>query len=118
MTRAGFTLLEVLVALAVLALIGTAIVHLGAVSTASTGAIAGRAQAAVVAENALVDLWLQGGPLTLGETGYTVQNAGVLWDVRQRIERGGDARLLTVAISVRSSDGRAQASVDAYRLAD
>lgn len=104
LSRRGFTLLEVLVALSIMALAGVAIVRLGTASAVSAAQLQGRAIAGIVAENALVDLMLSSVPPTVGRRESVTENGGQRWRVTQTVERSPDQRVLRVAIAVRPTE--------------
>ncbi|MEQ1687837.1 MAG: type II secretion system minor pseudopilin GspI [Sphingopyxis sp.] len=105
MRHAGFTLLEMLVALAVLALAALALVRLDAFTARSTAALSSSATAQIVANNAATTLLTDPAPPTIGTNTVSVTNGGENWRVASRIAATADPSLLRIDISVTSADG-------------
>lgn len=84
-TEQGFTLIEVLVGLALLSVAAIGIIHSINLNIKTTQAIETRALGAIVAENYLVDFRLQGGVIKIGTTATIVYLANKEWQVLHTI---------------------------------
>ncbi|MBV6824393.1 type II secretion system minor pseudopilin GspI [Pseudomonas sp. PD9R] len=102
----GFTLLEIMVALAVFATLATAVLSASQYVVKQTRAIEERQLAAWVADNHLNELRLQSAP-AIGQQQTVVPMDRRDWVVRQNIRVASDPRLLAVEIEV-SLAGRDQ----------
>ncbi|MEQ1725812.1 MAG: type II secretion system minor pseudopilin GspI [Sphingopyxis sp.] len=108
MKQSGFTLLEMLVALAVLALAALALVRLDAFTARSTAALGNNAVAQIVANNTATTLLTDPAPPTIGTSMASVTNGGTAWRVATRIAATADPSLLRIDISVDGAgDGHA-----------
>lgn len=109
MRHGGFTLLEMLVALAVLSLGALALVRLDAFTTRSTAALNHNAVAQIVANNSAIALLTDPAPPTIGGDSVAITNGGTLWRVDTLVAATADPTLLRIDISVAGSgDGRAR----------
>lgn len=102
----GFTLLEVMVALAIFSLAALAIIRLQAFSIRSASDVISHDLAWQVARNRAAELLSDPPPPTLGETSGREVNGGISYRWTQIISRTGDARLLRIDVIVQSPDGR------------
>lgn len=109
MTRQnGFTLLEMLVALSVLAIAALALVRLDAFTSRSTAALTSNAVAQIVANNVAATLLSDPAPPTIGTSSISVTNGGLAWRVDTRIAATADPSLLRIDIGVSGAgEGRA-----------
>lgn len=113
----GFTLLEMLVALAIFALAGLAIVRLQAVSARSAYDLRERTMAEIVARNLMVErLTDPHAPAFGSETGKSV-NFGREWQWRQGTAPLQDERLIAITIRVDSGPGQSPAILSFVRPA-
>lgn len=102
----GFTLLEIMVALAIFATLATAVLSAGQYVVKQAAVVEERLIAAWVADNALAELRLQSTP-AIGPQQRLVHMDRRDWFVRQRARNGSDPRLLEVDVEV-SLAGREQ----------
>lgn len=100
----GFTLLEIMVALAVFATLAAAVLSASQYVLKQTGAVEERLFATWLADNHLNELRLQPG-LTLGQQQRVVHMDRRDWLLRQHISASTDPRLLKVNVDV-SLSGR------------
>jgi general secretion pathway protein I len=100
---AGFTLLEIMVALAVFATLATAVLSAGQYVAKQSAAVEERLLAAWVADNQLNELRLQSAPAK-GHSQHTVHMASRDWRLRQRVGDSTEPRLLKVEIEVSLAD--------------
>lgn len=105
LAEAGFTLLEMLVALAVLSIAAIALVRLDAFTVRSTADLNTRMIAQVVAANAAADALTDPSPPTIGQSQASVTNGGQLWTVAQEVTPTADPSVLRIEIRVTGADG-------------
>lgn len=98
----GFSLLEMLVALAVFSLAALALVNLAGENAKSAGVVEQRMLAAVVAENRAIAT-LTAADVIAGDASGTEEQAGRLWNWSERITETEDAGILRVDIAVREA---------------
>ncbi|MEQ1510383.1 MAG: type II secretion system minor pseudopilin GspI [Sphingopyxis sp.] len=96
----GFTLLEMLVALAVLAMAALALVRLDAFTVRSSAALNSNAVAMIVANNVATTYLTDPAPPTIGNNAASVANGGVNWRVATRVAATADPGLLRIDIRV------------------
>lgn len=114
---AGFTLLEMLVALAILALAGIALLRLDALSLHAAADLDARQIATITARNLALERLTDPNPPALGSTEGMVVNAGRTLRWRQEVRRMPDPRLLAVSVLVRPGGGQAPAVLTIVRPA-
>ncbi len=102
----GFTLIEMLVALAVLSLAVMALLNLNGESARTLGYNQMRLMAAIVADNQLVRAQAEPGPLSLGTAEGTEDQGGVSWTWTRTVSATSDPALLRVTVSVRATEQR------------
>jgi len=114
----GFTLLEVMVALAVFALAAIALLDLQRESLRTTGGVAERAIAQIVAENRLVALMAGRETPEPGIRRGETEMAGRNWLWRERVIAAGIAGLRRIEIDVRAEpEGQILARLTAVKEA-
>lgn len=111
MTARGFTLLEMLVALAILSLAALALVRLDAFAVRSTGAVDGAALARIVAANAATDILSASTAPSPGRQSTDVTNGGRRWTIMTEAVPAAGGGLLRIDIRVRGDDGRAALTI-------
>jgi general secretion pathway protein I len=99
-TRNGFTLLEIMVALAIFSLAALAMVRLQGYSVRSTSNLGDSSMAWQVARNVAVEILSNPTPPTLGETRGDSLNGGQNWQWTATTSSTDDSRLVTVEIVV------------------
>ena len=104
----GFTLIEMLVALAIFSIAALALMRLDIYAISQTSAIADARLADIVARNEAA-LATTDPNLTLGESRSTVTNGGSAFDVVRRITPTADKRLVRVDIAAVQQVGRGRA---------
>lgn len=97
----GFTLIETLVALAILGAVVTAVLALISQSARFVATSEDRLLAGVLADNLMVDALAGAAPLERNETEAEVEFAGSLWATRQLIVETGLAGVVRIDVSVR-----------------
>lgn len=111
----GFTLIEVMVAMAVLGLAVLALIRLGAANAATAVHVESATFGDIVAENAIVDALTSPRPPAFGTTSGTVVNAGIDWRVTRRVARTGDPGMMRISVDVRDGSGAPAGSLTAFR---
>ncbi len=111
----GFTLLEMLVALAVFSLAALALIRLQAFSTRNAAEIELRVMAQSVVRNRAVELLTQPQPPTLGTGQGTESNGGIEWQWQQDAKLTEDGRFVQIAITARDAAGRTGAGLTILR---
>lgn len=102
--EAGFSLIEVMVALAIFGLAAVALIRLQGVSLASAATLSDRQYAAIVARNQALEAMLSAAPPT-PETGR--ERAGSReWPWRRQIGPGPDPGTLLIAVAVTGDNGQ------------
>lgn len=110
----GFTLIEMLVALAVFSIAALALMRLDIYAISQTSAITDARLADLVARNEAA-LAITDPSLTLGESRSAVTNGGSTFDVVRRITPTADRRLMRVDIAAVQRDGRGRAVLTTVR---
>ena len=105
--RNGFTLLEIMVALAIFSLAALAMVRLQGYSVRSTANLGDSSMAWQVARNVAVEILSNPAPPTLGETRGEEINGGQNWIWTAKTRSTDDRRLVTVDIAVVGSGNAA-----------
>lgn len=116
-TRAeqGFTLLEMLVAMAVLSLGALALLNLAGENTRTAQALEARLFASVVAENRAIEAITATAPPALGAERGTDRMGPEAWRWTRRVSRTGEPGMLRVEVIVAGRDGRTAGEVTAFR---
>ena len=104
MRRNGFTLLELLVALAVFSIAALALLRLQAVSVATASDLRAREGAMLVAENEAARITTDPAPPPLGSGTLRVANGGRTFVVLTGVTPTPDTRLVRVDLAVRAED--------------
>lgn len=99
----GFTLLEVMVALAIFAVLAAAILSASRYVVQQSGAVEQRLFAAWLADNRLSELRLQSKWVT-GQQQQILHMGRRDWRLRQHLREGEDSRVFTVEIEVSLAD--------------
>jgi len=103
----GFTLLEMLVALAVFSLAALALVRLQGVTLHTAADLDSKAMGQIVARNLMVEVQTDPAPPSLGSEEGDVDNGGRRWHWTRAVRATNDRRLLRVDLTV---DGQAGSS--------
>lgn len=107
----GFTLLEMLVALAVFSLAALALIRLQAVSLRTAADLDERQVARIVAHNLMVEAQTEAGPLAMGESDGALENGGRQWRWTQKVGATDVADIVRVDVRVSAADGEGSPSV-------
>ncbi len=112
----GFTLIEVVVALAILGIVVVTIVKNTTDGIVSTGAVRDRVLAGIVAENRMIEETLAEPPPPIGTTEGVEVLANRSWTWSRRLAATPDPGLLRLEIDVRDADAKeVLASLSALR---
>jgi len=106
---AGFTLLEMLVALAIFSLAALALVRLQGVSARTSVDLHSRTMAQIVARNLMIERLTDPQPPTLGASEGTAENGGRQWPWVQQVDEGDDGQMLIVTVRVDAGPGQSPA---------
>lgn len=112
---AGFTLIEMLVALAIFSLAALALLRLEGATLASTTRIADQAVGETVARNLTVALLTDPRAPAIGEDHGLVTNAGRSWRWTRITRRTDDSRIVRIDLSVADEAGRRMAGMTLVR---
>jgi general secretion pathway protein I len=111
MTRCedGFTVLEMLVAMAILSLGAVALLNLAGESTRTASMLQERLFAGIVADNRATEALTSAIPPAIGMTNGTDSEGGQAWRWTRIVSRLPDSAILRVTVTVAPPDGRATA---------
>jgi general secretion pathway protein I len=101
----GFTLLEMLVALAVFSLAALALVRLQGVTLRTAADLDSKALGQIVARNLMVEVQSDVAPPSVGEEDGEVENGGRRWHWTRTVKATEDKRLLQVDLVVDGQPG-------------
>ncbi len=107
----GFTLIEMLVALAIFSLAALALLRLGGATAANSARLEGQAVAQTVARNLAVETLTDPVPPAFGLTAGEAVNGGRRWRWTRNVARSPEARIQQIEIAVeagQSGFGRAR----------
>lgn len=112
----GFSLLEVVVAVAVFSLGALAVLNVLGQSSLSTVADESRAVAAIIAENRLAEAMAQSSPPTSGVTRGSEIALSRSWDWEMHVGPSPQSRILRIDVNVREAGGnQTLASLASFR---
>jgi general secretion pathway protein I len=113
----GFTLVEMMVALAVFSLAALALLRLEGATVKSTGLLQDQAIAQMVARNIAVETLSDPVAPAFGDQRGTVVNAGREWSWLRRTGRSPEPRIQMINVIVRDQRGREAARLTLFRRA-
>ena len=117
-TEDGFTLVEMLVALAIFSLAALALLRLEGATVATAARLQDQAIAQVVARNIAVETMTDPIPPAFGSESGEVVNAGRRWLWTRNTGRSPEARIQQIEIRVQSASGPEAASLTIFRSAE
>ena len=115
MSRNGFTLLELLVALAVFSIAALALLRLDAVAVSTAASLGAREGTMLVAENEAALLATDAANPPLGTSTRTIDNGGRAFLVSQAVQRTPDPRLVRVDLLVSEASGSGRSALTLVR---
>ena len=113
----GFTLVEMMVALAIFSLAALALLRLEGATVANTARLDDQAMAQIVARNIAVETLTDPAPPPFGRTAGTIVNGGRNWAWTRNADRSPEPRIQMITIAVRSQSGPAGATLTLFRRA-
>ena len=114
----GFTLIEMLVALAIFSLAALALLRLGGATATNSARLESQALAELVARNIAVETLTDPAPPTFGASQGLVANGGRRWRWSRNVARSPEARIQQIEISVSDpAGGPGRASLTVFRRA-
>jgi general secretion pathway protein I len=113
--EAGFTLIEMLVALAIFSLAALALLRMQGATVTTTGQLRDQALAQIVARNIAVEILTDPVAPAMGNARGETVNAGRRWRWVRIAVASPEPRIQQIAIQVRSADGPASASLVVFR---
>jgi general secretion pathway protein I len=111
----GFTLVEMLVALAIFSLAALALLRLEGATVTTTALLQEQALAQVVARNLAVEALTDPEPPAFGATRGEAVNAGRKWRWTRMVGRSPEPRIQLIRIEVRSDRGPEAANLTLFR---
>ena len=112
----GFTLIEMLVALAIFSLAALALLRLGGASATNSASLADQAIAQTVARNLAVETLTDPQPPAFGTSQGDAVNAGRRWRWTRTVSRSPEARIQQIEILVQpEAGGTGRASLSIFR---
>ena len=111
----GFTLIELMVALAVFSLAALALLRLEGVSLSSTARLQDRLIGQIVARNVAVEALSDPEPPAMGLANGEEQNAGRLWRWTRRASAAPGPKLQRIDIAVADDRGIAAGTMTVFR---
>jgi general secretion pathway protein I len=113
----GFTLIEMMVALAVFSLAALALLRLQGATVSSTAVIETRALGQIVANNLAVEALTDAVPPPLGKSEGVTENGGRKWRWSRTTKRTADVRIVRIDIGVVDEFGRPGGALSLARTA-
>ena len=113
----GFTLIEMLVALAVFSLAALALLRLEGATVASTARLQDQAIAQIVARNLAVESLTDPVPPSFGRSSGREYNGGRTWNWTRTVARSPEPRIQQIRIEVQSQLGPERARLTIFRRA-
>ena len=113
----GFTLIEMMVALAVFSLAALALLRLQGATVSSTAVIETRALGQIVANNLAVEALTDAVPPPLGKSEGVTENGGRKWRWSRITKRTADVRIVRIDIGVVDEFGRPGGALSLARTA-
>jgi general secretion pathway protein I len=114
--ESGFTLIEMLVALAIFSLAALALLRLGGATATNSASLADQAIAQTVARNLAVETLTDPQPPAFGASQGEAVNAGRRWRWTRTVSRSPEARIQQIEILVQpEAGGPGRASLTIFR---
>lgn len=116
-SESGFTLIEMLVALAIFSLATLALLRLEGTTLKSTAGLVDRAIGQTVVRNLAVDILTDPAPPSFGNSSGSVVNGGRSWSWTRSVTRTDDIRIARVDLTVTDEAGRPAGKLSFARAA-
>lgn len=113
----GFTLIEMLVALAIFSLAALALLRLEGATLTGTARLADTTMAQIVARNLAVDILTSPQPPAFGDDKGSVVNGGAIWHWTRSVKRSDDIRVAQITLKVADNAGHTLAQLSLARAA-
>jgi general secretion pathway protein I len=114
--QAGFTLIEMLVALAIFSLAALALLRLGGATATNSASLSDQAMAQLVARNIAVETMTDPQPPAFGASQGDAVNGGRRWRWTRTVSRSPEARIQQIEILVQpEAGGPGRASLTVFR---
>ena len=114
----GFTLLEMLVALAVFSLAALALVRLQGVTLRTAADLDSKALGQIVARNLMVEVQTDPLPPSIGQADGDVTNGGGRWHWSRVVKPTDDRRLLQIDLTVDGQPGASPVALSFVRVVE
>jgi general secretion pathway protein I len=114
--NAGFTLIEMMVALAIFSLAALALVRLQGATVRNTATVDAQAMAQIVANNIAVESLTDSGVPTIGDSSGQEQNGGQAWRWSRTVATTADPKIIRIDIAVADPRGRPAARLTLARI--
>jgi general secretion pathway protein I len=116
--ESGFTLLEMLVALAVFSLAALALIRLQGVTLRTAADLDAKALGQIVARNIMVEVQTDPQPPAIGEAQGDITNGGRQWHWTRTVKPTDDQRLVQVDVVVEPRGGGSPSVLSFVRVAE
>ncbi len=113
----GFTLIEIMVALAVFSLAAMALIRLEGATIRGAGILDSTLVAQMVARNVAFEAMTDARPPALGQAQGIEQNGGRAWAWTRVTKPTGDVRILRIDVAVADTEGNVQGRLTVVRPA-
>lgn len=113
--QAGFTLIEMLVALAVFSLAALALLRLEGATSANTARLQEQAMAQIVARNIAIETLTDPAAPAFGSEAGQAVNGGRRWSWARLVARSPEPRIQMITVTVRSQSGPEAATLTIFR---
>ena len=117
-TQEGFTLIEMLVALAIFSLAALALLRLEGATVANTARLQDQAMAAIVARNMAVETLTDPVAPALGQQRGETANGGRAWSWSRLVAPSPEPRIQMITIQVQGQNGPETARLTIFRRAE
>jgi general secretion pathway protein I len=114
-SEAGFTLVEMLVALSIFSLAALALLRLDGATVSNSARLNDQTMAQIVARNIAVETLTDPRPPAFGLDSGQVANGGREWQWTRTTARSPEPRIQQIAITVQDASGDGSASLTVFR---
>jgi general secretion pathway protein I len=114
-SEAGFTLIEMMVALVIFSLAALALLRLEGATVSNTARLQDQAVAQIVARNIAVETMTDPVPPAFGREAGQAVNAGRNWNWSRTTDKSPESRIQMITITVQSPTGPEAATLTVFR---